>query len=65
MAADVEATPEDGVQPEWTFALIKPDAVRAGKAQEIKQLVEIHGFTIIAQEKLQVGAAGPDATAWR
>lgn len=39
-----------------TLALIKPDAVRAGKAEEIKQLIEIHGFTIVAQQKLQVGA---------
>ncbi len=39
---------------EWTLAMIKPDAVKNGKAQEIKQLIEIHGFTIIAQQKLQV-----------
>lgn len=40
---------------ERTLALIKPDAVRAGKAEEIKQLIELHGFTIIAQQKIQVG----------
>lgn len=39
---------------EKTLALIKPDAVRAGKAEEIKQLIELHGFTIVAQQKLQV-----------
>jgi nucleoside diphosphate kinase len=39
---------------ERTLALIKPDAVRAGKAEEIKQLIELHGFTIIAQQKVQV-----------
>lgn len=39
---------------EKTFALIKPDAVRAGKAQEIMQLIELNGFTIIAKQKLQV-----------
>ncbi|GAX76514.1 hypothetical protein CEUSTIGMA_g3960.t1 [Chlamydomonas eustigma] len=40
--------------PEWTFAMIKPDAVRKGKAQEIKQLIEIHGFHIIADQKIQL-----------
>ncbi|KAJ9514602.1 hypothetical protein QJQ45_016351 [Haematococcus lacustris] len=39
---------------EKTFALIKPDAVRAGKAEEIKQLIELNGFTIVAQQKLQL-----------
>jgi hypothetical protein len=68
--------------PEWTFALIKPDAVNKGKAQvrlsllipamaissggiimigivcdllqEIKQLIQMNGFTIIMQQKIQV-----------
>ncbi len=40
---------------ERTLALIKPDAVQAGKADEIMQLIELAGFTIIAQQKLQVG----------
>ena len=39
---------------EWTLALIKPDAVRHGKSEEIKQLIQLHGFTIIAQQKMQV-----------
>ena len=42
---------------EKTYAMIKPDALRAGKAEEICQLIEVHGFTIIAKQKLQVDAA--------
>lgn len=42
---------------EKTLALIKPDAVKAGKADEIKQLIELHGFTIVAQQKLQLTRA--------
>lgn len=38
---------------EKTFALIKPDAVSAGNAHEIMQLLEMHGFKIIAQQQLQ------------
>ena len=37
-----------------TLALIKPDAVAAGRASEIMQIIELSGFTIIAQEHLQV-----------
>lgn len=40
---------------EKTFAIIKPDAVRRGKASEIMQLIELNGFTIISKQKLQVG----------
>lgn len=39
---------------EKTYAMIKPDALKAGKAEEICQLIEVHGFTIIAKQKLQV-----------
>lgn len=39
---------------EKTYAMIKPDALRAGKAEEICQLIEVHGFTILAKQKLQV-----------
>jgi nucleoside diphosphate kinase len=42
----------------WTLALIKPDAVKAGNADEIKQLIELHGFTIIIQQKFQVCCLG-------
>ena len=45
---------------EKTYAMIKPDALRAGKAEEICQLIEVHGFTIIAKQKLQVSAAFTD-----
>ena len=41
---------------EKTFAMIKPDAVKAGKAEEICQLIEVHGFVIIVKSKLQVTA---------
>ena len=39
---------------EKTYAMIKPDAVGAGKAEEICQLIEVHGFTIVSKQKLQV-----------
>mmetsp|Transcript_32772 Transcript_32772/g.59385 ORF Transcript_32772/g.59385 Transcript_32772/m.59385 type:complete len:212 (-) Transcript_32772:410-1045(-) len=39
---------------EKTYAMIKPDAVRKGKAEEIMQLIELNGFTIIAKQKLQL-----------
>ncbi|MEW5308831.1 MAG: hypothetical protein WDW38_000761 [Sanguina aurantia] len=42
---------------EWTLAMIKPDAVRAGKAEEIKQLILLSGFTIIAEQKIQLTPA--------
>mmetsp|Transcript_23936 Transcript_23936/g.71059 ORF Transcript_23936/g.71059 Transcript_23936/m.71059 type:complete len:112 (+) Transcript_23936:74-409(+) len=39
---------------EQTLALIKPDAVRAGKAQEIKLRIEQHGFRILGQQRVQL-----------
>ena len=43
-----------------TFALIKPDAVHAGKDREIMKLIVNAGFVIVAQETLQVGGwVGP------
>jgi hypothetical protein len=42
------------VQLQKTLALIKPDAVAAGRASEIMQIIELSGFTIIAKEHLQV-----------
>jgi hypothetical protein len=39
---------------EYTLALIKPDAVGAGKAAEIQQLAELAGFSIIAKRSMQV-----------
>jgi nucleoside-diphosphate kinase len=37
---------------EVTFAMIKPDAVAAGKAPAIIQMIEDHGFKIAAQREL-------------
>jgi nucleoside diphosphate kinase len=45
---------------EYTLAMIKPDAVAAGKASEIQQLAEMHGFLIIAKRQLQVPAYALD-----
>eukprot|EP00882_Tetradesmus_deserticola_P019735 GHRQ01021268.1.p1 GENE.GHRQ01021268.1~~GHRQ01021268.1.p1 ORF type:complete len:275 (+),score=57.25 GHRQ01021268.1:162-986(+) len=39
---------------EYTLAMIKPDAVAAGKASEIQQLAEMQGFLIIAKRQLQL-----------
>ncbi len=39
-------------QIERTFAIIKPDAVAAGKAQDIIKAIEERGFTIVAQREL-------------
>lgn len=39
---------------EYTLALIKPDAVKAGKAAEMMQLMQLHDFSIIAKKQLQV-----------
>lgn len=44
-------------QIERTFAIIKPDAVAAGKAQEIIKAIEDRGFTIIAQRELTLDKA--------
>lgn len=41
---------------EKTFALIKPDAVRNGKAEEIMHLMELKGFSILNKKQVQVGA---------
>lgn len=35
-----------------TFAIIKPDAVAAGKTQDIIQAMKDHGFTILAQHEV-------------
>lgn len=37
-----------------TLAIIKPDAVAAGKAEEILHLAELAGFTVIQQQRTQV-----------
>ena len=48
---------------EKTLALIKPDAVKAGKTREILQWIEREGFAILAQRKMLVRAfhKGQDA----
>lgn len=35
---------------------IKPDAVAAGHERDIQQLIELHGFHIIAKKRVQVRA---------
>lgn len=37
---------------ESTFAIIKPDAVRASNAEEILQLIEVAGFSILAKKQV-------------
>lgn len=37
-----------------TFGIIKPDAVRNGKADEIIAVIESNGFTIVAKQEVQV-----------
>lgn len=39
---------------EKTFALIKPDAVRAGVADEITNLTELAGFKVVVKKKFLV-----------
>jgi len=39
---------------EKTFALIKPDAVRAGYAEEITHLTELAGFRVVGKRKFQL-----------
>lgn len=41
----------------YTLAIVKPDAVAAGKQDEILHIAELAGFTVIQQQRLQVGAA--------
>ncbi|HAU30082.1 TPA: nucleoside-diphosphate kinase [Candidatus Dependentiae bacterium] len=39
---------------ERTFAIIKPDAVKAGHAGDIIRLIELNGFDILRMEKRQI-----------
>lgn len=41
---------------ERTLALVKPDAVAAGKLDDIVQLAELAGCTVLAQQRVQVRA---------
>ena len=42
---------------ERTFAMIKPDAVAAGKADEIIQAIKDRGFTVVAQKETTIDEA--------
>ena len=49
---EVAAAPESvAASVEKTFALIKPDAVKNGYADEITNLAELFGFKIVAKKK--------------
>ena len=39
---------------ERTYAMIKPDAVAAGNSGKIIDLIEKHGFRIVAMKKLRI-----------
>ncbi|KAI8468215.1 MAG: nucleoside diphosphate kinase [Monoraphidium minutum] len=45
----------------YTLAIVKPDAVAAGKAEEILHLAELAGFTVIQQQRLQLTVARAEA----
>ncbi|MGZ6250567.1 MAG: nucleoside-diphosphate kinase [Candidatus Chromulinivorax sp.] len=46
---------------ERTFAIIKPDAVRAKNAGKIIDMIEAAGFDVIAMEKINMSAAQAEA----
>lgn len=41
-----------------TLAIVKPDAVRAGRALDIRQRAELEGFTVLAQQHVQASNLG-------
>lgn len=43
--------------PTKTYAMIKPDACAAGKANEICQIIELNGFVILQKKHLQLNRA--------
>jgi nucleoside-diphosphate kinase len=45
----------EGVSMERTFAIIKPDAVKAKNSGKIIDLIEQNGFEIVGMEKLTIG----------
>ena len=49
---------------ERTFAIIKPDAVANGKAEEIMGIIQSKGFKIIAKEQLRVGGRPGGGQEW-
>ena len=46
-------------RPETTLAMLKPDAVGAGKARDMMQRIELAGFTIVAHHELTVRPPPP------
>lgn len=40
-----------------TFAIIKPDAVKADHVEDIIEMIEDHGFDILAEEELELSKA--------
>ena len=47
-----------------TLAMIKPDAVKAGKAAEIQQLMQLFGFSIITKKQIQVRSTQHGPVEW-
>ena len=44
---------------EATLAVLKPDAVAAGKASEMELAIEAAGFTVLCRREVQVRARPP------
>jgi len=43
-----------GMKTQRTYAMIKPDAVKAGKVDEMQKLIKEAGFKIIKQKKMKL-----------
>ena len=56
VAADEAPAASVAASVEKTFALIKPDAVQNGYADEITNLAELFGFTVVAKKKFMARA---------
>eukprot|EP01006_Ploeotia_vitrea_P032667 TRINITY_DN64856_c2_g4_i1.p1 TRINITY_DN64856_c2_g4~~TRINITY_DN64856_c2_g4_i1.p1 ORF type:complete len:506 (+),score=266.24 TRINITY_DN64856_c2_g4_i1:57-1574(+) len=52
LASDARDAAERKEDVETTYAFIKPDAVRAGKAEEILDRIRAEGFTVVARRKV-------------
>ena len=46
-------------RPEATLAVLKPDAVAAGKASEMEIAIEAAGFTVLCRREVQVRSPPP------
>ena len=51
-------------RPETTLAMLKPDAVGAGKARDMMQRIELAGFTLVAPHEAH-GAQTVDPVLFR